>query len=100
MNWAKLDAGLAAAMEAGRPAGRAGRAGRARTLRVFVHVDPSGADADPDLCDRLGVGPPNAGAEIRTATLSLDQVAELSELPWVSKLALADHIRLLDDDPR
>ena len=84
MNWSKLDARLAAAL---------GPGSDDRPLSVFVHVDPAGADAG--VCDRLGLGPP--AREIVTATLSPEQVAELSELPWVRRLALSGHLRLLDD---
>ena len=87
MNWEKVDAGLAAALDS------AGERGPGeRTLSVFVHVDVPGADAG--VCDRLGLGP--VGEEIRTATLSPDEVAELSELQWVRRLGLSRRLRLLE----
>lgn len=86
MNWGKLDAGLASALGHVDPA--------QRSLSVFVHIEVAGADAG--VCDRLGLGP--AGEGIRTATLSPDQVAELSELPWVRRLALSGRVRLLGGD--
>ena len=86
MNWAKVDAALAAAL-ADAPAG-------GRILRVFVHVDPATADAG--VCARLGVGPPEGA--VRTATLSAREVAELSELAWVRRLALSGRARLLAAD--
>ena len=117
MDWSKLDAGLIAALgpaagaEGGAAGGGRGQGGRAvrgergeraargeRTLSVFVHVDPAGADADSDRCDRLGLGGAAAGQAVRTATLSPAEVAELSDLPWVSRLTLAGRLRLLDDD--
>ena len=110
MNWAKLDSGLIAALGTGGPGGgfvaddEAGPRARVgvgreagvdeRTLSVFVHVDPSGTDVG--VCRRLGMGPP--GEEVLTATLSPDQVAELSDLPWVSRLALSGPLRLLGGD--
>lgn len=87
MNWGKVDAGLAAALDS---AGELGPGDRG--LSVFVHVDAAGADAG--VCDRLGLGPP--GEEIRTATLSPDEVAELSELPWVRRVGLSRRLRLLE----
>jgi len=87
VNWGKVDAGLAAALD---PAAGAGL-GEGR-LSVFVHVEVAGTDAG--VCHRLGLGPP--GEEIRTATLSPDEVAELSELPWVRRLELSRGLRLLD----
>ena len=87
MNWGKVDAGLAAALDS------AGELGSGeRSLSVFVHVEVAGAD--PDACDRLGLAPPDG--EIRTATLSPDEVAELSELPWVRRVGLSRRLRLLD----
>ena len=87
MNWGKVDAGLAAALDSAAELGSG-----ERSLSVFVHVEVAGADAV--VCERLGLGPPDE--EIRTATLSPDEVAELSELPWVRRLGLSRRLRLLE----
>lgn len=94
MDWSKLDAALIAAL------GPGGGGPDAGELSVFVHVDPTGADAgaDRDLCDRLGLGGPGAGQQVRTATLSPAEVDELSDLAWVWRLTLSARLRPLDDE--
>jgi hypothetical protein len=84
-NYRKLDAALAGALaralEAGRP------------LNVFVHVDPDSADA----LGELGVDLGNVQEGIATATLPAEQIASLSEQPWVRQIRLSSPLRLLDD---
>ena len=88
MDHAKLDAPLAAAIEAAEDLD-------ARTLAVFVHLDPARAPAS--ALAELGLSPPPAQSRLTTATLSPRQVDELSEQGRVQRLGLASWLRLLGD---
>ena len=85
MDWSKVDAALAGALAG---------AGEAR-LTVFVHVDPEAADYS--VLARLGVGecgrPPGG---VLTAEVSPDEVAALTDHPWVHRLRLSHRLRPLD----
>lgn len=85
MDWAKVDAPLAAAL-AGASADDA--------LPVFVHVDRSAADTDAhgDDLDLLNLA--QAG-DVGTASLSPAQVDALTERDWVVTVRLSGRLRLL-----
>ncbi len=87
MNPAKLDAALAAALQGALdpPAAR---------LTVFVHVEPGAAETDREAFPALGIALPERGS-VCTATLSADEIADLSEHPWVRRIALAQPLDLL-----
>lgn len=87
VKYEKVDAALAAALEeAPDPA--------ARTLAVFIHLDPSG----PDLDGLAELGVPDAtGGGIRTSRLSPRQIAELSHRSSVRQMRLSGRLRLLPD---
>ncbi len=80
-NYRKLDAALAGVIDGAVAAGR--------PLAVFVHVDPGAAGRLP------GLGAVEGG--IATVTLPAEQIAELSEQPFVRQIRLSSPLRLLDD---
>lgn len=85
-NYRKLDAALAGVLDRALAAGK--------PLPVFVHVD---ADAAADALLALGVGPDAVHAGIATATLPAEQIAALSEQPFVRQIRLSSALRLRDD---
>lgn len=85
VDWSKIDAALAGALQQEEDRD-------ARRLAVFVQLN---ADApDHQALSELGV--PGAGGQsgVCTATLSHQEVARLSEQPWVRRLALSGRQRL------
>jgi hypothetical protein len=87
LNFAKLDAALAAAVDAPDDA-------QARDLIVFVDLE-SDAPAPPTAAyERFGLGGGGAHGGVRTATLSAHDVDALSEQPWVGRLRLARRLGL------
>lgn len=96
-NYRKLDAALAGVLEGALAAGR--------PLPVFVHLEPDAdADADVDVdvdaaeaLTALGVAAGSVQGGIATATLRADQIAALSEQPFVRQIRLSSPLRFLDD---
>lgn len=82
-DWRKLDAALASAL---------GTAGD-RPLSVFIHYDPEAADQ----LSALGFGGGGGVGGIVTETLAPEQIAALSEQPFVRQIRLSTPLRLLDD---
>lgn len=90
MNHAKLDAMLAAAVdESGDP--------EARELIVFVDLEDDAIARATGSFERFGLGGGGDRGGVRTAMLSVRDVDELSEQPWVSRLRLAQRLNLADD---
>ncbi len=109
MNWAKLDASLAAAVEAPgattRVEGADEPAGQ-RWFTLFVHLESLEVPADRAELRRFGIvvpdrlGRPGEGAqreEICTVRVPAEAVPSLSEQPWVRRLRLSSPLGLLDD---
>jgi hypothetical protein len=107
VDYGKIDAALAAALEEVRERPEVARKQDARKddarkrqrLSVFVHLDP---EATPrDRAALTGFGLPDAvlrkRSTIATATLTPDDIAELSEQPCVRQLRLSTPLRLLGD---
>jgi hypothetical protein len=89
VNYAKVDAALAGALESTSDY-------EARTLPVFIHVDASAADRQ--ILADLGVTGADAGQETVAATaLSPQNVAQLSQQSWVRQLRLSRSLHLLED---
>ncbi|HEX6074705.1 MAG TPA: hypothetical protein VFZ32_05495 [Micromonosporaceae bacterium] len=90
MDFQKLDPVLAAELSLD-------TADLSRQLPVFVHVTES---LEPDeaalVARRFGLAEPVAGGGVLSATLTAQQVAELSEEPWVVKIRAARELRPLD----
>lgn len=84
MDWTKIDTALAGALD---------HADAGECLGVFVHVDLAVCDPDEDLAALGGRG------EVRTATVTVAQVADLTDQAWVRHLRWSGPLRLLDDDP-
>lgn len=94
MNYQKLDASLAAALdEAADP--------DAHAFSVFIHTHAPPGPEEVATLERLGAGRVEADRAIHTATLSTRALAALSELPFVKYLRLAHRLRLMpgDDTP-
>ena len=107
MDHSKLDAGLVAALDdaTGATAGPVAKevmsaaASAARdALSVFVHVDPHLSKAEQAKLAKLGLPVGSAEGGIATATLSREQVSQLSEQPSVRRLRLSTPLRLLGNE--
>jgi len=82
VDWTKVDTALAGALD---------RAGDGDVISVFVHVDP-------DACDGVRDGTPLDGqGEVRTARVSVAEVADLTDQAWVRHLRWSGPLRLLDE---
>lgn len=94
MDFSKLDAALAGALD---PQPREPRewpeAMADPKLLVFVHVQPD--DVDRRELTRLGVRAESITGNVATATLSPEQIDELSEQPWVRQIRLSQPLKLL-----
>lgn len=89
MNYQKLDAGLAMALnDVQNP--------EERNLVVFIYTKPASDAAAVAFLENLGVSGATSGKHIFTATLSANAVSQLSDQPWVQYLKLSQRLRLLD----
>jgi hypothetical protein len=82
-DWAKVDATLAAALVTAEEEDR---------LPVFVHLDPSGDDADV----RRLLGRRHSVDQVLTALLSADQISMLTQQASVRRIVLSGPLRLVD----
>lgn len=89
MDYTKLDAGLALALDA--DPGSTGR-----DLEVFIHLTAPPDATARDCLVSMGVGDTGSGRTILTAMLSARDVAALSDQPWVRQIRLARPLRPLD----
>lgn len=87
MDFSKLDAALAGALEP------PPRQSPDPELLVFVHVQPD--EVDRRELARLGVRADSMVGSVATATLSPEQIDELSEQPWVRQIRLSQSLKLL-----
>jgi hypothetical protein len=88
MDYRKLDAGLAAALDdVQNPEEPA--------LSVFIHTAQAPGTAESDFLQGLGVNGVTSGRRMFTATLSARAVAELCQQPWVRYLKLSRKLRML-----
>jgi len=88
VNYRKVDAALAAALDENRDPDE-------RALIVFVHTDQPPDANTAAVLDKYGVSPATSARKIFTATLSPRAVSELSDQPWVRFLKLSSKLRLL-----
>lgn len=86
MNYKKMDAGLAAAMEE-----EGDR--EAASLTVFIHTDRVPDGEALRILKGIGVSP--GDSQIFTATVSPLVVAQLSEQPWVQSIKLSRRLDAL-----
>ena len=91
MDYQKVDAGLAAALNDVRDSGE-------RALEVFVHVARDLDTSEAAFLEGLGISGVTGGRRVFSARLSARAVAELSDQPWVQQLKLSRKLRLLDPD--
>jgi len=80
VDWSKVDAGLAGALDGGDDASR---------YSVLVHLVPG---ADPGVVATWGVASAGTGS-VRTATLSAAEVAHLTDRAEVASLRIARPLR-------
>ncbi len=95
MDHSKLDASLVAALEGAEPAAAAAAS---QALSVFVHLKPRVSKAEKEKLAELGLtlgSASSAQGGIATATLSPEQVRQLSECPAVRHLRLSVPLRML-----
>ncbi|MFB9392415.1 hypothetical protein ACFPM3_19805 [Streptomyces coeruleoprunus] len=83
MDYGKLDASLAAAVNA------AGSDPEARNLLVMVLLEQAPTEAQREVLRGAGLDAPNPDRRIVTGALSRRGVEELSHEPWVRSLALS-----------
>jgi hypothetical protein len=88
MNYTKTGAALASALDhVTNPS--------ARTLSVFVRTNRDPEPAEMDLLEAAGVNGVAPGRQVFTATLSAQEIDQLSEQSWVRSLELSRPLRLL-----
>ena len=86
MDYAKLDAALACAVEASKQPD-------SRTLQVFIHTDATPTDEQRLFLQRVGVASAALGKRIMTATLSPRAVEQIAGEQWVRYLRLGSAVR-------
>jgi hypothetical protein len=89
MNYQKLDAALATAMNDVQDS-------EETSLGVFIHTEPVLDSAATAVLESLGVSGVTSGKDIFTATLSPNAISQLSEQPWVKYLKRSQQLRLLN----
>lgn len=90
MNYTKLDAALATALSKVKDS-------EARSFVVFIHTVSIPGTAEATCLEKLGISNSNmSGKQIFTATLSAQEIAELSDQPWVGQIKLSQKLRLLE----
>lgn len=90
MNYQKIDAALAAALDEVRDPDE-------RALSVFIHTARAPVETEAALLEDLGVGVVTGEQRVFTATLSARAVAELSDQPWLRYMKLSRRLRILGD---
>jgi hypothetical protein len=86
MNYQKLDAGLAMALNDVQNSAE-------RNLVIFIHTQPAPDAAAAAFLESLGVSGVTSGRNMFTATLSANAVSQLSDQPWVQYLKLSQKLR-------
>ena len=87
MDYAKLDAGLAAAIEA--PGD--GTAG----FVVFIRSNRVVGEREAAALRSAGIEAPTPGKRILTATLGPEAIGRLTDEPWVTSISLSRKLNLL-----
>lgn len=86
MDYRKLDAALAGEIESAAPEAK---------LNVFIHTAVPVTEAQAAELAALGVATSSQPSKILTAAVSAETLGKLSEVPWVSRIALARKLRPL-----
>ncbi|KOP25989.1 hypothetical protein AMR41_12030 [Hapalosiphon sp. MRB220] len=94
MNYKKLDAALAMTLNQVQDPDE-------HSLVVFIHTQP-GTDISnaATILKNLGLSGFTEVKDVFSATLSLNEIAKLSEQPWVQYLKLSQKLRLVDGQSR
>ncbi|WP_331711034.1 hypothetical protein [Nostoc sp. NIES-3756] len=87
MNYQKLDPALTMALNQ-QPES---------SLEIFIHTEADLDSAATAVLQKLGVSGVKAGQEVFTASLTLQQIFELSAQPWVKLLRRSQKLRLLNN---
>lgn len=90
MDYRKVDAGLAAALDEVRDP-------EERGLTVFIHTAHAPEPAEVALLERFAISGIRGGRTVFTAILSMRDVAELSDQPWIQSLKLSKTLHLLSE---
>jgi hypothetical protein len=88
MNYQKLDASLVLALEEVAEPDLA-------NLVVFIYTVPNLDAAATTVLANLGVSCVSSGQDIFTATLSLEEIAQLSDQPWVKLIKRSQQLHFL-----
>ena len=88
MIYSKLDTAMVLALENTSPTA---------IFSVFVETVGSLAEDDREALSRLGVQRVNPDQRILTATVTLEVIEQLSELPWITRISLAKKLRPLGE---
>ncbi|PLZ99035.1 hypothetical protein CEN50_08835 [Fischerella thermalis CCMEE 5268] len=90
MNYKKLDAALAMALNQVQDPDE-------RSLVVFIHTQPVADNSNAAaILENLGISGITENKDVFSATLSVNEIAKLSEQPWVQYLKLSQKLRLVD----
>ncbi|PMB22190.1 hypothetical protein CEN40_00035 [Fischerella thermalis CCMEE 5205] len=90
MNYKKLDAALAMALNQVQDPDE-------RSLVVFIHTQPVTDNSNAAaILENLGISGITEKKDVFSATLSVNEIAKLSEQPWVQYLKLSQKLRLVD----
>ncbi len=90
MDYRKIDAGLAAALKDVKEPGKS-------ALVVFIHTEHAPSATETAFLEKLGVKIGPDERQVFTATLSANEVAELSDQAWVKYLKLSRKLRPLNN---
>jgi hypothetical protein len=91
MNYRKMDAALITAVDEAEDR-------EACSLEVFVHLDHIPDEEEKRILSGLGIRPEAAGRTIITASLSADDVAELTDQPWIRQIRLSQRLRFVSPE--
>jgi hypothetical protein len=67
------------------------------SLEIFIHTDPDLDSVATTVLQRLGVSGVKTGQEVFTATVTPQQIVDLSAQPWVRSLRRSQKLRLLNN---
>jgi hypothetical protein len=89
MDHAKLDAGLLAHLHRVNDPGK-------EQLTVFLQTSEATSEESARVLRNLGIGNVGKGAQVITATLSVEAIGMLSDQPWILSITQSKKLRLLN----
>jgi hypothetical protein len=87
MNYQKLDPALTMALNQA----------PGDSIEIFIHTDANLDTTATTVLKNLGISGVKAGQEVFTASLTPQQIVELSAQPWVRSLRRSQKLRLLNN---